>query len=162
MSFTKCFLLHCKVAYPNLTKPKGLPATMPSEEKLLCSRKKDSKTDRLCCTITVKHTHYLVRTPHWPSSPRLYPFISVACGSILILGMMCLLNFLFVSWSNKAIWTMSGFLSDVVSVSRKTSLDIFVFIQLNRIMHKMILEGLIHSLTYLCSVVQMAQNSVLE
>ena len=64
LSFTKCFLLHCKVDYPNLTKPKGLPAIMPSEVKLLCSRKKDSKTGRLCCTMTVKHTNYLVRTPH--------------------------------------------------------------------------------------------------
>ena len=64
MSFTKCFLLHCKVAYPNLTKPKGLPAIMPSEVKLLCSRKKDSKTGRLCCTMTVKHTHHLDCTPY--------------------------------------------------------------------------------------------------
>ena len=82
LGFTKCFLPHCKVAYPNLTKPEGPPAIMPSEVKLLCSIKKDSKTGRLCCTMTAKHTHYLVRTPH------------------------CSINSLFVSWN----WLVYTFL----------------------------------------------------
>ena len=30
-SFTNFFLPHCKVTYPNLTKPKGLPAIAPSD-----------------------------------------------------------------------------------------------------------------------------------
>ena len=34
LSFTKCFLPHCKVAYPKLTKPKSLSATMPSEVRI--------------------------------------------------------------------------------------------------------------------------------
>ena len=34
LGFTKCFLPHCKVAYPNLTKPKGLPAAMPSKVRM--------------------------------------------------------------------------------------------------------------------------------
>ena len=33
-SFTKCFLPHCKVTNPNLTKPKGLPVIMPSEVRM--------------------------------------------------------------------------------------------------------------------------------